>query len=71
MEIKTSPHTMLIIIIVTVENSLSFITFPTSTIDSDLNASRNIAKRYMRNMSLGAVTHPHISSDDYEGFISN
>ena len=36
------------------------------SIDSDLNASRNIAKRYMRNMSLGVVNYPYISSDDAE-----
>jgi len=41
------------------------------SIDSDLNASRNIAKRYMRNMSLASVTMPHISSVDYEGSLLN
>lgn len=36
------------------------------SLDSDLNGSRNIAKRYMRNMSLGSVTSPNVSDDECE-----
>jgi IS605 OrfB family transposase len=34
------------------------------TLDADLNASRNLAKRYMRNISKVAVNQPYIISND-------
>lgn len=34
------------------------------SLHSDLNASRNIAQRYMRNMCSGLVTAPNVSCDD-------
>jgi IS605 OrfB family transposase len=36
------------------------------TLDADLNASRNLAKRYMRNISKVAVNQPYVTSDDAE-----
>lgn len=35
--------------------------------DSDLNAGRNIAKRYMRNFGLADIIQPYISTDEHEG----
>jgi putative transposase len=34
--------------------------------DCDLQASRNISKRYTRNLGLGFITNPHISTDEHE-----
>lgn len=34
--------------------------------DCDLQASRNIAKRYTRNLGLGFITDPYISTDEHE-----
>jgi IS605 OrfB family transposase len=36
------------------------------SLNSDLNASYNIAQRYKRTMCLGAVTHPNVSNNEAE-----
>ena len=39
--------------------------------DCDLQASRNIAQRYTRNMCRASITMPHISTDERESSISS
>lgn len=39
--------------------------------DCDLQASRNIAQRYMRNMCRASITTPHISTDERENSLSS
>jgi IS605 OrfB family transposase len=42
------------------------------SLDSDLNGSRNIAKRYCRNLGWAPVTEPIVSNDEHEGsFVSD